>query len=270
MGKDANITDKQAALEEQLRGYGRLAVAFSGGVDSSLLLTLARDTLDGDAIAVTATSPLFPVHEQEAAHTFCEERGIQQIFVDFNYADVEGLADNPPDRCYCCKQALFARIEQRAAEEGFSQVADGSNVDDMDDYRPGMAALAEAGVASPLRDAGFTKDEIRALAKELGLPSWDTPSCACLATRFAYGEAIDEERLGMVDAAEDYLRKLGFAQVRVRVSGTTARIEIPEEDIPRFMEGSYRQVNGRLRELGFTYVALDLGGYITGNMNREL
>ncbi|MBO6010627.1 MAG: ATP-dependent sacrificial sulfur transferase LarE [Oscillospiraceae bacterium] len=262
---------KKAKLEASLRALGRVAVAFSSGVDSTFLLAVARDVLGDGALAVTARSSAFPEREAEEAAAFCASRGIRQLFVDTDPLSVPGFRENPPERCYICKKYIFSRMIGAAAELGFGQVAEGSNVDDVGDYRPGLAAIAELGVLSPLRAAGLRKAEIRELSRELGLPTWDKPSYACLATRFVYGETITAEKLRMVELAERRLLDLGLRQVRVRVHGDVARIEVLPEDFARLAEPeTAASLNAFLRGLGFGYAALDLGGYVTGSMNRTL
>ena len=265
------LHEKKKRLEDALRACGRVAVAFSSGVDSTFLLKAAHDELGDGVLAVTARAAAFPQRETEEAAAFCAREGIRQIFVDFRPLDVPGFAENPPDRCYLCKRALFEKIVTAAKDNGADCVAEGSNLDDMGDYRPGMRAIAELGIRSPLREAELTKAEIRALSREAGLPTWDKPSYACLATRFVYGETITEEGLSRVERAEDALRTLGFSQLRVRVHGDLARIELEAHDMPRLADPALAaQINETLRALGFIYVALDLGGYKTGSMNRQL
>ena len=270
-----NVTEVQLAkydaLLENLRGLGSVAVAFSAGVDSAFLLHAAREALGDRAIAVTARSRAFPQRELEEARLFCEDRGIRRFVVDVNEMEIEGFSRNPVNRCYLCKRELFGRIIDFAAGQGVAAVVEGSNVDDEGDYRPGMVALAELGVKSPLRECGLTKADIRALSRRFGLPTWDKPSYACLATRFPYGQEITPRLLDMVGRAEQLLIDLGFRQVRVRFHGALARVELPEADFGRFMSRDVRQaVVERFREIGFNYAALDLQGYRTGSMNETI
>ena len=262
---------KYILLQENLQRLGSAAVAFSGGVDSAFLLKAAHAALGSRAVAVTATARAFPRRESSEAEDFCRREGIRQIFYDFDVMAVEGFSENPPDRCYLCKRALFENIQRIASENGLSCVVEGSNLDDNQDYRPGHRAIAELGIKSPLRDAGLTKAEIRQFSHELGLPTWDKPSYACLASRFVYGEAITPEKLSMVEQAEQYLMDQGFRQMRVRVHGNLARVEVLPEDIPRLLSDELRRsVSDRLKSLGFSYVTLDLAGFRSGSMNEAL
>ena len=265
------LHDKKLKLEGYLKELGSVAVAFSSGVDSTFLLKAAKDVLKDNVIAVTARSASFPKRELDEAVKFCEKEDIKQVFVDIDEMSVEGFRENPVDRCYFCKREVFGRIKEAAGSYGIKNVAEGSNIDDNGDYRPGLKAVAELGIKSPLRYAGLTKNEIRELSKELGLPTWDKPSFACLASRFVYGETITKEKLGMVDKAEQLLLDLGFKQFRVRIHGNIARIEVLPDEISKLTEESVRnKVYKTLKELGFAYVTMDLAGYRTGSMNETL
>ena len=265
------LHEKKAKLEDYLRELGSVAVAFSSGVDSTFLLKVAHDVLGDRAIAVTASAGSFPAREQREAEDYCGNEGIRQIVIDADVMSIEGFRDNPPDRCYLCKKEIFTGLINAASEAGFPQVIEGSNKDDESDYRPGMRAIAELHVKSPLRELGFTKDDIRELSWELGLPTWRKPSFACLATRFVYGEPITEEKLAMVDKAEQLLLDLGFHNVRVRVHGDIARIEINRAEFAEIVRPETAdEVHAVLQKLGFRYVALDLGGYEQGSMNRPI
>jgi uncharacterized protein len=262
---------KYDILSEYLREFGGLAVAFSGGVDSTFLLKCARDVLGDRVIAVTARSCSFPERELNEAKAFCRREGIRHIIVDSEELDVEGFSDNPKNRCYLCKRELFEKIREVARLHGIDEIAEGSNIDDNGDYRPGLIAVSELGIRSPLRHAGLTKQEIRVLSRRLNLPTWDKQSFACLSSRFVYGEKITREKLGMIDKAEQLLLDLGFYQVRVRIHGTVARIEVLPEQIGRLAEPENRErISSCFHALGFTYVSLDLDGYKTGSMNLTL
>ena len=262
---------KYDRLRALLAAQDSLAVAFSSGVDSTLLLDTAQKVLGEHVLALTAVSRSFPKRERDEASDFCRSRGIRQILVESEELDIEGFRDNPPDRCYLCKRELFTKLLDTARAEGFSAVAEGSNLDDLSDYRPGLRAIEELGILSPLREAGLTKSEIRALSREAQLPTHAKPSFACLASRFVYGEPITEEKLAMVEQAEQRLLDLGFTQFRVRIHGKMARIELAPGEISRFMnEETRKEVSSYLHELGFLYVSLDLDGYRTGSMNRMI
>ncbi len=268
---DIVLAGKFDILCESLSEFGRMAVAFSGGVDSTLLLKAAHDVLGDDVIAVTGKSPSIPAREIEEARAFCQAEGIKHVVVDTHEFGIEGFDHNPPDRCYHCKRELFRCVRQAAAERDIWVIAEGSNLDDEGDYRPGFRAVKEMDVVSPLRGAGLGKADVRALAKFLGLAVWDKPAFACLNTRFAYGDLITEERLRMVDCAEDAVRDEGIAQVRVRVQGDTARIEVPPADIGRLVQPETRmRVVEALKQAGFAYISLDLQGYRIGSMNETL
>lgn len=263
------LEEKTARLETILKEMGGAVIALSGGADSTLLLAVAAKVLGKNALAVTARSSTFPERELKSAFEMSEKLGARHRVVDSEELEIEGFAENPADRCYWCKKELYEKIKAIAAEEGLAWVAEGSNVDDRGDYRPGRKALSEAGIRSPLEEAGFTKAQVRELSRKLDLPTWDRPALACLASRFPYHTRITKEGLTQVDRAEETLRALGFRQVRVRHHGDVARVELLAEDLPKALELRERIVEG-IKNAGYTYVALDLQGYRMGAMNETL
>ncbi len=273
--KADNLTDelrsKLEKLEEYIGSLGSLAVGFSGGVDSALLLTVAHNVLGERAIAVTEADPSVPEREVKEAEEFCSRMGIRHIVCHFDPLKIDEYRHNDPDRCYFCKRGIFTEIRKIADENGIEHVAEGSNTDDMGDYRPGLRAVEELSVKSPLREAGLCKRDIRLISKAMGLPTWSKPAYACLASRFVYGEEITEKKLHMIDQAEQFLIEQGFIEERVRLHQNVARIEVPEEDIARLASGDVRhKVYDKFKEIGFAYVALDMKGYRCGSMNETL
>jgi uncharacterized protein len=266
-----NTEEKYKRLIEIIRGLGSVAVAYSGGVDSTFLAFAARETLGDDAIAVTAKSETYFEEEGEAAAQNASGIGIEHIVIETSELGIPGFKENPPDRCYHCKKELFEKIFKIARGRGIKHIADGSNADDVDDFRPGMRAAAEMGVRQPLREAGLTKEDIRFLSKERGLPTWSKPAMACLASRFPYGEEITAGKLKRVGEAERFIRGMGFRNVRVRSHGNIARVEIGNEELVRVLEGDTRKsIADKLKVLGFIYIALDMEGFRSGSMNEVL
>lgn len=265
----ANTQQKIDKLQSILAEMESVVIAFSGGVDSTFLLKVAYDVLKDKALAVTATSSTYPSRELEEAKQLAGQIGAPHIIVPSEELDIEGFTQNPPNRCYYCKRELFTKLLQVAQEHGIKYVADGSNADDLKDHRPGMQAARELGVRSPLQEAGLRKDDIRQLSRVLGLPTWDKPSLACLSSRFPYGTVITRDKLARVEAAETFLRTLGFRQLRVRHHEHIARIEIPANDFLVIIQKA-DQIVAKFKELGYNYVTLDLEGYRTGSMNEVL
>lgn len=253
-------------LKIYLRGLGNVAVAFSGGVDSTFLLTVAHEVLGDKVLALTAASKFIPKRELDAAIKFCTENNIRQKIFVADVLNFDGVKENPVDRCYLCKRELFKNFLRIATDK---ILVEGSNMDDDGDYRPGMRAIVELKIKSPLREVGLYKSEIRKLSKEMNLPTWNKPSMACLASRFVYGEILTEKKLSMVEAAEEFLLNAGFNQLRVRVHGKIARIEVLPEDFIRIIN-VHEKISAHLKNLGFDYVTLDLQGYRVGSMNLGL
>jgi len=257
-----------AQLLTLLREMGSVAVAFSGGVDSTLLLRAAREALGDRTAALTLRSVFVPRRELEAAERLCREMGVRHLVLEADVLAIPGVAENPRERCYLCKRALFTRIREAAAAQGLAWVAEGSNADDLGDYRPGMRAIRELGIRSPLLEAGLTKAEIRTLSRQLGLPTWDKPAMACLATRVETGQRLEPETLSRVERAEEWLAEQGFRQLRVRVHGDLARLELDPEGLARLRDpAAVRAVHSALHGFGFRWVTVDLGGYRMGSMN---
>ena len=265
------VNDKLKRLRKRIEGLESMAVAYSGGVDSTFLLHVAHEVLHDRVIGVTAVSSTYPEREFKEASDFARESGIAHVVIHSEELDIEGFSNNPVNRCYLCKHELFSKIKGVASERGIRYVAEGSNLDDLGDFRPGMQAVAELGILSPLKEAGLGKEEIRSLSKELGLPTWDKPAFACLSSRFPYGHEITREKLQMVDRAEQYLLDLGFRQVRVRHHGDLARIEVSTAERSRFFDPDLMdRVYEKFKAFGFAYTALDLKGYRTGSMNEVI
>ncbi len=265
--------EKYNKLKTLLLDLRKILVAFSGGVDSTFLLRTARDLLGNDnVLAVTAVSATTSRQEQRDARKYADIFGVEHLMIKTNELDIPEFVQNPPDKCYLCKKHRFGSLVKIAREKGFDVVADGENADDYLDFRPGTLAAKELGIRSPLREAGLTKQEIRQLSKEFGLPSWNKPSYACLASRIPYHEIITEEKLNQVDKGEEFLRDLGFLpQLRVRHHGNTVRIELDEKDIGKMVQDDIRDgIVKYFKSLGFAYVTIDLEGYSMGSLNREI
>lgn len=268
-GVAAADADAQTRLEAELEKLGSACVSFSGGVDSSLVLAAAVRTLGpGRVVAFTAVSPTYLPEELATARRLAADLGVRHVVVETREFDDPSFVANPPERCYSCKRELVAQMARVAAANGCAALVDGANLDDLGDHRPGMGAAAEGGVVHPLLDAGIGKTEVRRLARGLGVPTWDAPQQACLASRIPYGEPITAEKLRVVADAERVLRELGFRQCRVRHHGSVARVEVEAEELGRAAGPAREEIAGRLRALGFTYVALDLDGFRSGSMNE--
>lgn len=266
-----NIEEKFDRLKGIITEMGSILVAFSGGVDSTFLLKISHDLLGDRAVAATATSPTYPVYELNEAKRLASRIGCRHLVFESNELEIPGFSENSPRRCYFCKGELFSILREKAAELGIDYVADGTNCDDLGDYRPGRNAAEELGVRSPIVEAGMGKGDIRVLSKRLSLPTWNKPSFACLSSRFPYGTEITPERVGMVEACENILRDLSFVQFRVRYHGDVARIEVGSDDFEKIMSDEVRQaVIEGFKEQGFRYVSLDLQGYRTGSMNEAI
>jgi pyridinium-3,5-biscarboxylic acid mononucleotide sulfurtransferase len=258
-------------LKDNLRNLGSVAIAYSGGVDSTFLLKVAADVLGDNVIAITAKSSTYPEREFKEAVKYIKDIGAKHIVIISEELEIEGFAKNPVNRCYFCKKELFSKIRKVADDNNIKEVLDGANVDDVSDFRPGMKAARELQVISPLKDAGFTKNDIREMSKILGVPTWNKPAFACLSSRFPYGNEITVEKLSMVERAEQFLMDIGFRQIRVRHHGDIARVEVNTEERDKFFNIEMMdKVGNELKKIGFKYVTLDLLGYRTGSMNEVL
>jgi conserved hypothetical protein TIGR00268 len=265
------VEEKLSKLREIIAKLDSVVVAFSGGVDSTLVAKVCYDVLKENAMAVTARSETYPDLEFKEAQKLAKEIGIKHLVIDTSELAIEGFANNPPERCYFCKTELFGKLKDIAREQGFLNVADGANLDDTKEFRPGLQASKELNVRSPLKEAGLAKGDIREVSKMLNLPNWNKPAYACLSSRFPYGQSITEEKLSMVSEAEKYLRSLGLIQFRVRHHETIARIEVLPEEIQILTNSPVREeLTAKFKEIGFTYVTLDLAGYRSGSMNEVL
>lgn len=256
-------------LKDTLHRYGSVVIAFSGGVDSTFLTWVAHSVLPERVMAVTAASETYPEHEIKNAKTLAQQLGFSHIIIHTEELSDEKFRSNPPDRCYHCKKVLFTRLLQIAEKHGFPHVLDGTNFDDRLDHRPGMDAAKELGIKSPLLDAALTKEDIRTLSREMGMPNWDKPAQPCLASRFPYGEEISREKLVMVKEAEEYLRELGLEPLRLRHHGNLARIETDPKAFCLVM-GAADEVSKKLKQVGYSYVTLDLQGFRSGSLNEVI
>lgn len=265
MIEDIDVKLKQ--MRVFLLKMGSALIAYSGGVDSTLLLKVAHDVLGEKVLAVTAKSLLYPAVELEAAKEMARELGVRHLIIDFDELNIPDFADNPPNRCYLCKRELFGKLSQIAREYELAYILDGSNGSDISDFRPGREAAKEFGVRSVLEEVGLIKDEVRKLSKKLGLLTYDKPSAACMASRFPYSTRITQESLMMINKAEDYLKELGLSQVRVRHYGNLCRIEVERYEMPLCIQ-KQGAIVARLKKIGYTYITLDLEGYRTGSMNE--
>lgn len=268
------ISDSHVKLEKlkhHLQSLQSVAVAFSGGVDSTFLLKVADEVLGDQVIAVTARSSTYPERECNEACDYANKFGVKHITIVSEELEIKGFSDNPVNRCYFCKNELFSKTKEVANQNGVRYVLDGCNADDLGDYRPGMKAAKELGVVSPLLECGMTKEDIRYLSREAELPTWDKQAFACLSSRFPYGSKITVDKLEMVDKAEQFLLDAGLKNVRVRHHGDIARVEVARDERNKFFSEEFLDsVNTAFKEIGFTYTALDLKGYRTGSMNENL
>jgi len=270
--KVTDLKDKKIQkLVSILKSFDSLAVAFSAGVDSTFLLKAAHDILGDQCLALTACAAFQPGRERQEVQDFCEKAGIRSMVFWIDEETIPHFSENPQNRCYYCKHALFRKMKSLAASQGISRLAEGSNTDDLSDYRPGMQAIKELGVLSPLRDAGLSKEEIRSFSRQLNLPSWDKPSMACLASRIPYGQTITKEKLRKIEKAEAVLADLGLRQYRVRLHEDMARIEVMPSDFPKLiLEENRMRILTVFQKLGFSYIAMDLKGFRSGSMNEAM
>jgi uncharacterized protein len=267
---EMELSEKFEDLKRSIKRMERVAVAYSGGVDSSLLLKVAASCIpEGDLVALTAVSPSLPASELQDAHEIACQISVNHVLIESNEIEDPNYRGNSSDRCFYCKQVVFGLFREYAEKHGYSYLIDGTNADDVSDHRPGRRAASEHGVRSPLGEVGLTKDEIRQLAKQMGLPNWDKPAAACLASRVPYGTQVDVETLAQIERAEEALKRMGFKQLRVRHHGDIARLELEPEAFDRVLS-MREQINAELKSFGYVYIALDLAGFRSGSMNAAL
>ena len=266
---DKILEYKLTTLKDELKKMGKVAIAYSGGVDSNFLLKVAKDTLGDNVLAITINAMMHSTREIKEANNYAKKFGVKQIVYKVDDFNLPEFIDNGPLRCYYCKKIVFAKIKEIASEHNIKYILDGTNLSDLDDYRPGLKALEELNVVSPLKDSGLTKEEIRILSHRLNLKTYNKPSFACLASRIPYGDKITKEKLKLVEEAENYLQDLGFRQYRVRLHNDIARIEVAKDEMNKFFDDEMmKNVHNKLKEIGFKYVTLDLNGYQMGSLNN--
>lgn len=266
-----SLEEKEKRLKEIIKGLESVVVAYSGGVDSTLALKMCQDVLGEKVLAVTARSETYPAVELEDAEEMARGLGVRHLVIETKELEIPGFSHNPPDRCYWCKKELFQKLRALARQEGYKNVVDGANYEDGSDFRPGLRAGRELGIVSPLKEAHFSKADVRSLSRRLGLSTWDKPSYACLASRFAYGDEITREKLIKVARAEEFLREAGFKEFRVRAHGDVARIEVAKDHLDALLKSPLRErLIASFKKLGFIYITLDLEGYRSGSMNEPL
>ncbi|WP_455537916.1 ATP-dependent sacrificial sulfur transferase LarE [Terrisporobacter sp.] len=262
------LEDKLNNLKKELKKMGKVAIAYSGGVDSNFLLKVAKDTLGENVVAITINAMMHSSREIKESNNYAKEYGVKQIVYKVDNFNLEEFIDNGPLRCYYCKKFVFTKIKEIASEHNIKYILDGTNLSDLDDYRPGLKALEELNIISPLKDVKLTKDEIRILSKELSINTYNKSAFACLATRIPRDHKITEEKLRMIEEAEDFLQDLGFNQYRVRLHEDLARIEVDKDQINKFYNDEIiEKINLKFKEIGFKYTTLDLNGYKMGSMN---